>query len=389
LLIAGGALSLLAVAGWWQLTLSLAWVVWPALAWVNTVIAWSAGLPFAAFKVTQAPALITPVYYLALGGLIYRFWPQLRVATVALEAGPARRVALGRRALLVALVLALLASLGSSLPALASGAVARLDVLDVGPDGAALLMREPGGLTALIDGGPSGPALESALAARLPFWRRALDLVILTDPRAGDARGLDDVAVSFHIALAADAGMAHPTAEYLAYLDALRRSGAVHQQLRAADEIHLPNGATLTALSPPQTLYPPNEGATVASDDLILRLDTPGLRALFLGAADDYALDALAGSGEPLTADVVTLALPRGAKLSLDGPLGIVLRLARPRVIIICDSPAPALKGSRAVLGSMGPSDSEAGQALGAQVLRVGDDGSIALSGRQSGWSLG
>ena len=89
----------------------------------------------------------------------------------------------------IALALALLASLGASVPALAQENAAHLDFLDVGPGGAAILLREPGGFTALIDGGPSGPALESALAARLPFWRRSLDLVVLTDTRAGDARG--------------------------------------------------------------------------------------------------------------------------------------------------------------------------------------------------------
>jgi beta-lactamase superfamily II metal-dependent hydrolase len=299
------------------------------------------------------------------------------------------RASLGRRALVIALGLALLASFGASVPTLASGDQARLDFLDVGAGGEAILLREPGGFTALIDGGANGPALESALATRLPFWRRSLDLVILTDPRAGDARGLEDAGSSFHIARAADAGMAHPGTEYLAYLDAMQRAGAVRQQVRADDVIHLPNGATLTALAPPQTLYPSNEGDTTASDDLILRLDTPGLSALFLGAADDYALDALAGSGEPLAANVVALSLPRGATLDLSGPLGAVLKEARPRVVIICESPAPALKGSQAALAGMGPSDAQAAQALGAQVLRVSDDGAIALSGGSQGWSLG
>lgn len=389
LLIAGGALALVAVVGWWPLALALAWVVWPALAWVNSVIAWCAGLPLASFATTQAPELLAPVYYVALGVVIYRIWPRLRAASAALEAAPARHRALGRRALVVALALALLVSLGASVPALASGSTARLDVLNVGPGGAAILLREPGGFTALIDGGPDGPTLESALATRLPFWRRSLDLVVLTDPRAGAARGLEDAATSFHIATAADAGMAHATTEYVAYLDALRHSGAVRQQFRADDVIHLPDDATLTALAPPQTLYPPDEGDSTASNDLILRLDTPGLRALFLGAADDYALDALAGSGEPLAADVVTLSLPRGATLDLSGPLGAVLKLARPRVIIITDSPAPALKGSKAALASMGPSDAQAGQALGAQILRVSDQGDISLSGDANGWALG
>ncbi len=389
LLLAGGALAALAALGWAPLTLVMAWITWPALAWVNGVIAWTAGLPLAALSLTQEPAMLAPLYYAALTGAVIALWPRLRAARAALGTGGRGGVSLGRRALALALTLAALTSLGASVPALAEEGSARLDFLDVGPGGSAILLREPGGFTALIDGGPDGPTLESALATRLPFWWRGLNLVVLTDTRAGDVRGLEDAATHFHIVTAVDAGMAHPGVEYLAYLDAMRRAGAIRAQARADDVIHLATGATLTALAPPQTLYPPGEGDTAASDDLILRLDTPGLSALFLGAADSYALDALAGAGEPLSADVVELSLPRGATLDLSGPLGAVLAAARPRVVVICDSPAPALKGASAVLASMGPSDEQVAEALGAQVYRVSADGDIALSGGPSGWSLG
>ncbi len=389
LLLAGGALAAVAALGWAPLALGMAWVIWPALAWVSGVIAWTAGLPLAAVNVTQAPVALAPLYYAALIGAVIALWPWLRAASAAVNAGRHGRASLGRRAVVIALALALLASLGASVPALAAGGAAHLDFLDVGPGGAAILLREPGGFTALIDGGPSGPVIESALAARLPFWRRGLNLVVLTDTRGGDARGLDDVATHFRITNAVDAGMAHPGVEYLAYLDAMRRAGAVRQQARADNVIQLAAGATLTALAPPQTLYPANEGDSLASDNLILRLDTPGLSALFLGSADSYALDALAGSSEPLAADVVELSLPRGATLDLSGPLGAVLAAAHPRVIVICDSPAPALKGFPAIVAGMGPSDEQVAAAIGAQVYRVSADGNIALSGGPQGWSLG
>lgn len=386
LLLVGGALAAAAL-GWSQLALALAWITWPALAWINGVIAWSAGLPLAVLRITQAPAALAPLYYAALIGAVVARWPWLRAARGALEAGRHGRVSLGRRALVIAL--ALLASLGASVPALADGSGAHLDFLDVGPGGAAILLREPGGFTALIDGGPNGPALENALAARLPFWRRSLNMAILSDTRAGNARGLEDAAAHFRITTAIDAGMAHPGVEYLAYLDAMRRAGADRQQARADTVIHLGADATLTALAPPQTLYPPNEGDTIASDDLILRLDTPGLSALFLGAADSYALDALAGSGEPLAADVGELSLPRGATVDLSGPLGAVLAEAHPRVIVICDSPEPAPKGFQAIVAGMGPTDEQLAVALSARVYRVSDDGDISLSGGPQGWSLG
>ena len=52
LLLAGGALAAVAALGWAPLALGMAWVIWPALAWVSGVIAWTAGLPLAALNVT-------------------------------------------------------------------------------------------------------------------------------------------------------------------------------------------------------------------------------------------------------------------------------------------------------------------------------------------------
>jgi hypothetical protein len=161
----------------------------------------------------------------------------------------------------------------------------------------------------------------------------------LTDHRAGAIRGLDDAATHFAITRAVDAGALHPTREYLAWRDAMAHAGAAYAQVRQSDALHLDETSTVTVLAPPQALYPSQQGVTTASNDLILRLDTPGLRALLLGAADSYALDALAGSGQSLSADVVELALVPGETLDLSGALGDVLFKAHPRLVVICNAP--------------------------------------------------
>jgi beta-lactamase superfamily II metal-dependent hydrolase len=298
---------------------------------------------------------------------------------------------LSRGLLVGVLTLALLGSCGAALPTMAAGGVAHLDILNVGAGGEAILLRLPSGATALIDGGPSGPALEAALAGLLPFWRRRLDVVALTDARAGDARGLEDAARHFAIGHALDAGMLHPSTEYLAYLDAMRHAGAIRTQLRGGDNVQLDATTTLRALAPPQTLYPSGEGDTTASDDLILRLDTPGLRALLLGAADAYALDALLGSGASLAADVVTLALPTGAPLDLSGPLGAVLTAAHPRLIIITEAPTSKTivkKTALEIASDPWANDADAAQQLNALIYRTSETGEISLSGDARGWAL-
>lgn len=393
LLVLGGLLAAFGAAGgalFGGAALVLSWVVWPLLWYVNAAIAFCAGLPGAALAVVGIPLVIAWAYYLLIVIAGWRMAPLLHRCTAGLTESRGHD-RLGRAALVILLAIALLGAGGASVPALAAGSSAHLDFLDVGPGGAATLLRLPSGITVLVDGGSDGPTLESALAGRLPFWQHSLDLVITTDHRAGAIRGLEDMATHFTVAGAVDAGMAHPTREYLAWRDAMTRAGASWTQIRQGDVLHLDGTTTLTVLAPPQSLYPNQQGATTASNDLILRLDTPGLRALLLGAADGYALDALAGSGQPLDADVVELALVPGETLDISGTLGDVLRKAHPRLVVICDAPiAPnSATARKRTHGVVWTSDGDAATALGTLIYRTSAAGAIGLSGDANGWSLG
>jgi beta-lactamase superfamily II metal-dependent hydrolase len=170
-------------------------------------------------------------------------------------------------------LVATLASAGAALPALANGATARLDFLDVGPGGEATLLRLPSGGAVLINGGPDGTGLATILASRLPFYQRSLDLLVLTDPRAGDARGLEDAAGRFSVAQAADAGEVHPTSEYIAWLDALKARGTRRAQIRQGDVLWLDQQSRLSVLAPPQEMYLDSSDTTTATNDVILRLE--------------------------------------------------------------------------------------------------------------------
>jgi competence protein ComEC len=397
------AVATLAAPG---LAVLVGFAAWPMLWLTDQAIAFSANLPSASIPVAGTPVWLAWVYYAVLvGALAGAAWlVRLRArATGAISPSPQqpatpphqalpRGRALFRGALVVICLITLLSAWGAAGPALAAG-TARLDFLDVGPGGAATLLRLADGTTALIDGGPSGPTLEEALSARLPFWQRTLDLAVLTNPAAAAETGLQDATTHYTIRRAADAGMLHPTTVYLAWLDALSQAGVPRTQVRQDDVISLGPSATLRALAPPQDLYPDSGGATVASNDLILRLDTPGLHALLLGNADAYALDALAFAGEPLDADVVELALSPGAALDLVGPLGDVLRAAHPRLVVVAQGPTPPRTGTKsapaAVPQTIWPPDAEAAQALGTMIVRVSGSGTVSLAQRANGgWDL-
>ena len=216
-------------------------------------------------------------------------------------------------------------------------------------------------------------------------------MAVLSDPRPGDARGVEDAAAHFAIGRVADAGMTHPSADYLAYLDGTQRTGAARTQIRQGNVIHLDAQTSLRVLAPPAQLYPAGEGSTTASNDLILRLETPGLRALFLGAADAYALDAPTGSGEPLVADVVEAgAAGRGAARP-GWLLGTVLRLAHPRLVVIASAPIPPRSAAAQRAATLYPwdTDVDAATALGTLIYRVDAAGALVVSGGARGWAIG
>lgn len=386
LLLLGGLVALLALA-------------WPALGWLATFIAWPllwltdraieacARVPGAAIAVTNTPAWITWLYYGLLAGALLAglLWQRRRGAASGGAARPPISGAIPhRRALfrgaLVVVSLAVLLELWSLSPTLRAPA-AEVDALDVGPGGWATLVRLTDGTTALIDGGASGPSLDLALASALPFWQRGLAVLALTDPGAGTEPGLQDALAHYTVSHAVDMGALHPTTVYLAWLDALRQSGTPLTRVREGDVIHLGSRASMRVLAPPAMLYPDSGGATAQSDDMILRLDLPGLRMLLLGNADAYALDALASSGEPLQADVVEVALPTNVGVNLDQPLGLVLRLARPRLVIISDAPTPPGRHipATSVPGAVWPPDGPTAQSLGAPLLRVATTGAVVV----------
>jgi competence protein ComEC len=386
-LLAGAALLTSAVGA--LLALALAWVTWPLLWYVDAAINACAALPAAALPVGDVPAFVALLYAAAFVITVWLLWPRLR-AVAAVATVSHRHAHFSRGGLALLLVVAALGSCGAAVPALATQTT-RIDFLAVGPGGEATLVRLPNGTTVLINGGPDGPTLETALAGKIPLWHRRLDLALLTDPRAGDVRGLEDAATHFAIGRIADAGMAHPSTDYIAWLDAARQAGATRTQIREGDVVSLATDTRFEVLAPPLDLYPPGQGDTTASDDLILRLVTPGLRLLYLGSADDYALDALAGAGEPLAADVVEVTLAPGEKLDLTNPLGHVLLAAHPRLVVIASAPIAPGSLTAQRLASLYPWDTDANAAttLGAYIYRLDTAGSIELSGGATGWSLG
>jgi hypothetical protein len=89
-------------------------------------------------------------------------------------------------------------------------------------------------------------------------------------------------------------------------------------------------------------------------------------------------------------ADVVTVALAPGTPIDIQGPLGTVLAMAHPRLVVVTNAPGGI--GTQTALrnaSTLAPDDEEAASALNTLIARTFTSGSISLRGDAHGWTLG
>lgn len=87
-------------------------------------------------------------------------------------------------------------------------------------NGDAIFIETPNGTQALIDGGRAVNGAVRSVDARLPFWDRSLDLVLLTHGDQDHVGGLEAVLERFDVALVADAPLPPETDVYRSWLRA-------------------------------------------------------------------------------------------------------------------------------------------------------------------------
>lgn len=358
----------------------IGWACWPLLWLVYQIIAHSAVLPFASVTIGSLDIWLAWLYEIGLGIVVAWLLTQpgkirtidapflTRTQRHQRQRAQARWRLAGAAFLIVAAGVTTFATLPDH----------RLHIawLDVGTGGQAMLIQTPAGHTILLDGGDNPAALEEALGQRLPFWQRTIDLALLTNPRAGHLLGLLDVLGHYHIDLAADAGMLHPSAIYASWRATLEQRGIPYRQLRQGATIQLEPGVALQVLSPGPVLSQDSQNED--TNALILRLVSPGLRVLFLGETDETALAALAGSGVDLRADIAQVALRPDQTPESVSALSDLLSMVQPSLIVV--TPASATTRSASPSAPMPPET--------IRTLSVATMGALALTADGARWWL-
>jgi competence protein ComEC len=256
----------------------LAWIGWAFLAFSIAVVQFTAQLPFGSIQVGRFDLPILAAYYLGLFGLTRLDWQTIR-------AHIARRPALVLGGALVVGVwvwnIALTAPDGKT----------HIVFLD----GGTTIAQSPRGARIVIDGGASPSATLAALGQRMPFWERAIDVLVLTDADDAHLAALIAILERYEVRhIVAVNTPAKPTVAQLKWRDLIASRRVPVTPAEAGVEIVLEQGWRVEIVS-----------AREETSSAIARLRAGSTTFLFAESADADAQTALLQSGDDLTSSVL------------------------------------------------------------------------------------
>jgi competence protein ComEC len=373
------------------------WVAHPLLWYMTTIVQWCAHIPYAYIGVSTINDNLAWGYYLllAIGVSVVLSKETIQQSqhkqhSSSLIPGFSRRT--WRIAQLSAALLTIAAT-GTTVLATQSDGHLTITFLNVGPtgqpsQGEAILIRTADGKTALIDGGPDAASLAQELDSLLPSWQRSLNLVILTTPRSDTLTGLQDIVQRYQIGEVVDAGMLHPTSAYALWRHTIAQRNLTYKQVSQGTVIALGTQVVLQVLWPAHLHKGSNEDR---DNGLILRLVTPGLRILLLGATaqSKYALTGVTTTfaSNYLQAEIVQIVG------EVDKPflteLGTVLQQAHPSWLVITPASLSAKQRKTAGISTIIRSVSPLLSAGNWQVVQTAQQGTIEIDADNGEWSMG
>ena len=251
----------------------IAWIAWAFLEFTIVIVQATAGLPFGSIQVGHFDAPILAAYYLLLFGLTRVGWQAMR-AHIAVR--PA--LALG-----VALVVGMWVwNVALTAPDDKTHVVFL--------DGGTTIVQSPRGTRAVIDGGAQPSVVLSTLGQRMPFWDRAIDLLVLTDAGDDHLAALVTVLERYDVRQIVQVNApAKPTAAYLKWRDLIASKRAPSMPAQPGLRVALDRDVALEIVS-----------SRDDTSSAIVRLRAGNLAALFAesASADDQA--ALLKSGDDI-----------------------------------------------------------------------------------------
>ena len=241
----------------------------------------------------------------------------------------------------------------------------RLEIsfLDVG-QGDSVLIRTPSERVVMIDGGPDDKVLRG-LGGRLPFYRRGIDVVVLSHYHDDHIAGLIETIRRYKVRTLIYPGDHRDSLLVAELLEAASETGTKVEALEDRAEISLGEGCGLNLLNPAVLGVPADPNNSIAA-----RLDCPGMRFLSSGDNDRRVEEALIASGWPLEADIFK-ASHHGSKTANSTAF---LEKVSPRLIAVS-------VGTDNRFGHPSPETIEAIGMLGIPIARTDESGTLVVYG--------
>jgi competence protein ComEC len=244
--------------------------------------------------------------------------------------------------------------------------------LDVG-HGDAIFIQTPSGRHILIDGGQYPTALREQVGRQMPFWKREIDLVIVSSPGVEQIGGLPPLFGRYRVNQLIVDGPEGESALQAELFNAARQANAPIHYALAGETIVVDDGVYLEILHPGGNPVGDNR----RDHSIALRLVYGEFSLLLTGGATEVGEMALVNQARPLPS-IVYRAAQQGANNSSGEAL---LTAVQPQIIIIT-----AGEGNR--FGRPHPEMLARATAVNAVVLRTDELGTIKLitDGEQMWW---
>ena len=161
-----------------------------------------------------------------------------------------------------------------------------LTVMDVG-QGDGILVVTPAGRSLLVDAGPDPDQTLRQLGAKMPWWRRSIDVIVLTHPHQDHVGGFPEVLRRFRVATILDSGRPYQNPTYDRFLELSRAEpGASYRLARAGQRLDLDQRTTLEIWYPSTAdATRPLLGADINNASIVGLLQVGGFTALLTGDA--------------------------------------------------------------------------------------------------------
>jgi competence protein ComEC len=221
--------------------------------------------------------------------------------------------------------------------------------LNIG-QGDAILITTPAGNRILIDGGPSPDTLFSELGRAMPFWDRAIELVVLSHADADHLTGLVPLLERYEVRQVINSAIDDSSPLFARWQELLANGHIPVQRARAGMHIELDTGAHVEVLFPTEASLAALDGDASNSASVVLRLVYGRVSFLFTGDLNETGERALLQTMPDLASTVLKVS-HHGASGATTAPF---LQAVRPELSVISVGPNRFGHPARETLARLG-----------------------------------